>query len=73
VKTARTDVKTTRLTAPDVSAVTGENGETRSKKHGKASNRPFRVPAPELKAWLDQVIMPILLQEIMNAKVCDLR
>jgi hypothetical protein len=67
VKTARTDVSTTRLTAPDVNAGTGENGETRSKNRGRASNRPFRVPAPELRAWLDQVIIPILGKEVIGA------
>ncbi len=62
MKTARADVTTTRLTAPNVDAGTKEDGKARSKSRGRAGYRPFRVPAPELRSWLDQVIIPILVK-----------
>jgi hypothetical protein len=29
--------------------------------------------SPELKSWLDQVILPILVEDLRNVKTCDLR
>lgn len=58
LETARTDVATSEGGV--------DNGEPKRERRAKDSKGPFRVPDPALRSWLDQVIIPILVKEVLG-------